>query len=1112
MRNFLLIIAVCMALCGNAAINKHLSFSQMLLSVEQISLEEGFKTLVSYHELPQGGAMNMPSIPCKQLFFNVPLDATDFRLTCTASSDFELSLPAPILYNSGALTGEISVINPPGHTMPYYPETIAEISNVGIMGGCNKIVVVSVYPISVGFGDKTVVLHGQINVTLDWKTGVADTELVPATPKSIRAQAETKRLLSTYTEGYLDFGGGEVISPFSTDQADYEYIIVAPKRLCESLERLAAIRRTKGFSSKVFPIEQVLSLTQVSNGDEISGINDDAGKLRAFISYAYQNFGTRYVLLAGKYPEMPIRYGLTSSHNNYETPSDLYFSDITGSWKKSLDGKYIGDTLSMDYFSEIHVGRLEFSDCSDVENYINKLNIYEFNPGVGDYTYLNKALLTRQDRIWPINTYKSASIREFTNLFKNEALIDMSESKRYPEQLTTGADVIKIWNEQPTGIQNFIGHGNPGGIGVGINSSGNQYGIVAEDANESYHVAEQLNGIDCLCNRNYPGWALSVACHTMPFDDIDDRGNPYTNKYTFGASYTLGKEYGGIAFFGHTRDGYASTDNNTDWMNPLFRHLGLEYADKSNTCGVYAGEVMSHIRAFSAIPHHERLALNLLGDPLANLWISAPSVIPVSEKTDCASGDCVYKLECLGDVDLMVASAPLIDATYARRDLLGEDKYQELKLDDNVIYTIVGKNSLPYILPLRIRNFSFFPHTSRYLFVNDLHIGENVDQSEINEYVTVETGSNIIIESANDVHIYQGFIIKDNASVYINASNFVDLQHVELGKNSTLHIKADIVNYQKGDIIKADETSVVIIEQRVNPAQTKGYATEESMAQNYTPMVVEGRTWWYGPIHQYVTKDNKDKLETAVAIGKEVMLNGVKYNKVYIKRFYDNYIYFDDPDRDEIFEEYNEDTGLIGYMRENTATGEVFFISCDNNLLHPYYFRKSGIISQSNEEKLIYNWAENSYQAGPINITVYRKDKYTIENSGIEYTALLHTYDKAEYDIEYEIVEGIGITDKYDVPFYYTITNPYMLYTNGDNTGFGKLRYVTDAQNNIIFNAAGGFRLWEYNTEGVADILSDTETGNEGWYDLFGHKIDRPIARGLYIHRFNGKAVKETVY
>lgn len=39
----------------------------------------------------------------------------------------------------------------------------------------------------------------------------------------------------------------------------------------------------------------------------ISGINDDAGKLRQFLSDAYQN-GCEYVLLGGDINILPIRY------------------------------------------------------------------------------------------------------------------------------------------------------------------------------------------------------------------------------------------------------------------------------------------------------------------------------------------------------------------------------------------------------------------------------------------------------------------------------------------------------------------------------------------------------------------------------------------------------------------------------------------------------------------------------------------------------------------------------------------------------------------------------------------------------------------------------------
>lgn len=65
-----------------------------------------------------------------------------------------------------------------------------------------------------------------------------------------------------------------------------------------------AWKKRKGISIDLVTIEDIKN---AYTGDLISGINDDAGKLRQFLSDAYQN-GCEYVLLGGDINILPIRY------------------------------------------------------------------------------------------------------------------------------------------------------------------------------------------------------------------------------------------------------------------------------------------------------------------------------------------------------------------------------------------------------------------------------------------------------------------------------------------------------------------------------------------------------------------------------------------------------------------------------------------------------------------------------------------------------------------------------------------------------------------------------------------------------------------------------------
>ena len=70
-------------------------------------------------------------------------------------------------------------------------------------------------------------------------------------------------------------------------------------------------------------------------------------------------------------------------------------------------------------------------------------------------------------------------------------------------------------------------------------------------------MSESANGLDNLTNKDYPMIVYSTSCTITPFDVIEGL-EEYPN---IGQSLTLGKDYGGPALIGNTREGlvYTST-------------------------------------------------------------------------------------------------------------------------------------------------------------------------------------------------------------------------------------------------------------------------------------------------------------------------------------------------------------------------------------------------------------------------------------------------------------------------------------------------------------------------------------------------------------------------
>lgn len=141
----------------------------------------------------------------------------------------------------------------------------------------------------------------------------------------------------------------------------YEYCVITSRELAPAFERLVAWKRQKGYKAGIVCMEDILASSLFQNGDTVSGINDDAGKLRQYLNYAFENCGTEYVLLGGKEPHVPIRKAYISSgivFSLYNMPTDMYFAELNSNWDSNHNSKYGEELDSIEYDHELYVGRL----------------------------------------------------------------------------------------------------------------------------------------------------------------------------------------------------------------------------------------------------------------------------------------------------------------------------------------------------------------------------------------------------------------------------------------------------------------------------------------------------------------------------------------------------------------------------------------------------------------------------------------------------------------------------------------------------------------------------------------------------------------------------------
>jgi len=115
--------------------------------------------------------------------------------------------------------------------------------------------------------------------------------------------------------------------------------------------------------------------------------NDPQAHIREFCKDAYEDWGTRYVLIAGDSDTIPARQLYYSYEGNVD--SDIYWSNLDNNFNADTDSQWgeEGDS-GFDLYAEIFIGRIVCDVPQDVSNWLTKNFFYADSV---DFEYLDNA-------------------------------------------------------------------------------------------------------------------------------------------------------------------------------------------------------------------------------------------------------------------------------------------------------------------------------------------------------------------------------------------------------------------------------------------------------------------------------------------------------------------------------------------------------------------------------------------------------------------------------------------------------------------------------------------------------------------------------------------------
>ena len=179
--------------------------------------------------------------------------------------------------------------------------------------------------------------------------------------------AQNPEMLQTYDSRGRTLGG-------------YDLLVVTKEQYVSAFGEYEKFYQERGLRVRIVDLETVLGTMEG---------RDNAEKLRNYIIQEYEEKGIMMVNLAGDVPDVPYRgfYCYAQSGDGYQDndiPADLYYAALDGTWNDDNDNRW-GEIGEDDLLPEIGIGRMCFSNQTELDNMLHKSMTYQAEPVLGEF-------------------------------------------------------------------------------------------------------------------------------------------------------------------------------------------------------------------------------------------------------------------------------------------------------------------------------------------------------------------------------------------------------------------------------------------------------------------------------------------------------------------------------------------------------------------------------------------------------------------------------------------------------------------------------------------------------------------------------------------------------
>ena len=364
-----------------------------------------------------------------------------------------------------------------------------------------------------------------------------------------------------------------------------------------------------------------------------SGV-DNQEKIRNCIIDYYTNQGTSFVILGGDSDSndpdgiiVPCRrfYINAGGEIDDKMPSDLYYCGLDGNWNTDNDDRW-GEPGEDDLFAEVGIGRLCVDNNTEIQNFTNKLQMYQNSPVVDD---IKKALFLGEELNNSPQTNGATYKEEIHNGSSNNGFTTVGLSPSFTLStlydlnfIWSGSDLFNVFNNTGINLLNHLGHSNPTYNMKISNSDVNTTNFTNDGITRGFVIG------------------YSQGCYNGSFDNWYF-GGYYLNEDCFAEKIT-GIATAEVACVANSRYGWYSpgaTNSSSQYLDRQF--FDAIFGENITTIGYVNSDSKEDEASYFNNDSYMRWSVyetNLFGDPSLDIWTDVPTNITANYVSETPIG------------------------------------------------------------------------------------------------------------------------------------------------------------------------------------------------------------------------------------------------------------------------------------------------------------------------------------------------------------------------------------------------------------------------------------------------------------------------------------------